>query len=204
MADEISEKPRMTLADVGIKVGKTRQALWEWQKRHSDFPSPDADGNYQLPDVLTWMEEHGKELAHGRGKDADDVDLKIIRHTKLYTARGVKALAETREFNLEVLKGKYLSRETFEDSQAALVAVFVQRVEKAGAYLSAKLAMREEEFIRAELEKWQAELRKELIREFRRGIEIADDEIRRIAAIEVEEKMERVEKGEDVEQEKRE
>ena len=79
------------------------------------------------------------------------------------------------------------------------MAIFVQRVEKAGAYLSAKLAMREEEFIRAEFEKWQDSLRRELIREFRRGVEIADDEIRRMAAIEVEEKMERVEKGEDLE-----
>jgi len=164
-----AEPLRLNLTQTANKLAVRRQTVTEWRKLFPDFPEPDGQGRYIWAEVEEWAHKRGKDLP------GQEVGRELDKDYEL--ARAARALADTREFNLAILKRRYVSRERFEEHRMGLCALFVRHLENQPRALRAVLAGRDEAFVGQKLKENNDAFRAKLQEELGRGVEVTDAEI---------------------------
>ena len=120
MSDDQAQ--RFTQQDLAPQVGVTRQTLADWKRKFQDFPQVDKNGKYSLDEVVAWMEEKGKKPGGSSARE------KLESHHKYQQTRKTKAQADKAELELEIERGKWVSREDYEQGLLSLATIFMQTV----------------------------------------------------------------------------
>jgi hypothetical protein len=95
-----------SLYDFCSLVGKTRKTVGDWIKLNN-APCKFVDGQYHIDvaEMWEWHTKHYREKVEEKYKNVDVDDVKL---------RKERAIADTKEFELEIMKQNYLKRDLVE------------------------------------------------------------------------------------------
>ena len=129
-------------------IGVTARAIREWESSDPTFPQKDEQGNYDAEAVVAWRSEKQMD------KDTQGARKKVKVHKEFHSARKEKANADLAEFRLRIMKGEYIAAENYQTQVRALLVSFKKSYDRMPHELAARLADREEQYVREMLDAW--------------------------------------------------